>query len=196
MLLSGEGQYIQGNTRFPCLLKLNRHQTRQPALKAQEKYCSACGRAVRSYGNAWYRLCAVCNNARLTSAKRAQKQPKNKPNKAIKCNGQRIALPARKGAVKQPKNKRKRATGERALFLEIWAERVHQCVNCGVWLGNEPRTHYFSHIKSKGAYPELRLQKSNIRLLCLTCHQAYDFGTQEQFDKLRTINNNENENRT
>jgi 5-methylcytosine-specific restriction endonuclease McrA len=72
-------------------------------------------------------------------------------------------------------------TGEAKLFYEIWSKRPHYCVNCKAYLGNEPRAHYFSHIKSKGAYPELRLDPNNIQLLCIQCHTLYDSGTIEQY---------------
>lgn len=73
------------------------------------------------------------------------------------------------------KQKARKATGEKDLFLEIWKERKHICVNCKTYLGEEPLVHYFSHIKGKGAYPELRLDKDNIQLLCRDCHYAFDF---------------------
>lgn len=78
---------------------------------------------------------------------------------------------------------KRKPTGEKELFLSIWNTRKHFCTNCGVSLGKEPKVGYFSHIKGKGAYPELRLEESNISLLCLICHQAYDQGTREQFNK-------------
>lgn len=76
---------------------------------------------------------------------------------------------------------KRKATGEKNLFIEIWNERNHICSNCKIHLGNEPKTFYFSHIKPKGKYPELRLDKNNIQLLCYDCHYAYDFKTKEKF---------------
>lgn len=73
------------------------------------------------------------------------------------------------------KKKTTKNSGERLLFLEIWRERPHYCNKCGTYLGNTPKVHYFSHIKSKGAHPELRLDKNNIEILCLKCHQEYEF---------------------
>jgi hypothetical protein len=80
---------------------------------------------------------------------------------------------------------KRKTTGEKDLFLRIWNTRKHFCTNCGVSLGKEPKVGYFSHIKSKGAHPELRLDESNISLLCIICHSAYDQGTKEQFNKLK-----------
>jgi len=62
-------------------------------------------------------------------------------------------------------------TGEAALFNEIWNERPHYCTWCGSLLQPPQRADYFDHIKTKGAHPELRLSKDNIRLLCLKCHR-------------------------
>ena len=64
----------------------------------------------------------------------------------------------------------------RDVFREIWNERPHYCQNCGKWLGNEPKAIFFSHIKSRGAHPELAYEKSNILLYCSECHHRWDFG--------------------
>lgn len=77
----------------------------------------------------------------------------------------------------------KKPTGEKELFAEIWAERPHVCVNCKVQLGTEARVHYFSHIKPKSTHPELRLNKDNIQILCMDCHNAYDFQGKKNFEK-------------
>ena len=83
--------------------------------------------------------------------------------------------------LRKKKVKFKKATGEKDLFLKIWQEREHVCSNCKCSLGDEPVVHFFSHIKSKGAYPELRLCESNIELLCLECHHFWDNGSKEKF---------------
>jgi hypothetical protein len=85
---------------------------------------------------------------------------------------------------------KRKPTGERELFLFIWATRKHVCVNCGVGLGKEPKVGYFSHEKSKGAHPELRLDESNIKLRCLPCHSAFDKATKEQYEKLGKLKTN------
>lgn len=93
-----------------------------------------------------------------------------------------------KRKIKQSKPikiKFKKPTGERELFLEIWNERAHYCENpnCRKWLGNEPKVNFFSHRKSKGAYPELRLVKTNIDLLCGECHHQEDFGEKIKWEE-------------
>jgi len=79
------------------------------------------------------------------------------------------------------KPKKKKPTGERSLFLAIWATRPHICTNCNCDLGKEPKVHFFSHIVGKGRNPKLRLEPSNIQLLCQECHYAYDFQGEEKF---------------
>jgi Bacteriophage Lambda NinG protein. len=82
----------------------------------------------------------------------------------------------------QIKKKFPKPTGEKSLFLEIWNERPHICVNCKTHLGDEPLAHYFSHIKPKGLYPELRLDKSNVEILCIPCHTAYGTQSKEKYE--------------
>jgi len=72
--------------------------------------------------------------------------------------------------------KKRKKTGEAALFAHIWQERPHYCLDCSKWLGDQMRTFFFSHNKSKGAYPELRLEPTNISLRCMQCHHEYDSG--------------------
>lgn len=80
----------------------------------------------------------------------------------------------------KPLSRKRKVTGERELFLKIWEEREHICIHCNRHLGDEPNVFYFSHIKSKGAYPELRLDPDNIELLCIECHQTYEFGSKKE----------------
>lgn len=81
----------------------------------------------------------------------------------------------------------RKPTGEKQLFLEIWGERDHVCHNCKSTLPEPPQTFYFMHVKSKGAFPELRLQKSNIKLSCWDCHYAYDHVGKDAYNKRKTI---------
>jgi hypothetical protein len=40
----------------------------------------------------------------------------------------------------------------------------------------------FSHILSKGSQPKLRHVKANINILCLECHQKWEFGDKKSMD--------------
>lgn len=117
--------------------------------------CSKCGK-VRYIVNRTKCLCDDCNYRRLHDGKSRREV-------ALERNSYKVS-------------RKKTPTGELALFREIWNEREHVCVRCGKRLMEPMRVHYFSHIKSKGAYPELRLCKDNIELLCIECHQKYEFG--------------------
>jgi 5-methylcytosine-specific restriction endonuclease McrA len=118
--------------------------------------CKVCNK-ITYLENKKYGLCPVHNRARLQADNPKKKQP--------------IRL--------APKRE---ATGEAALFKAIWFSRPHYCTNCNEFLGHEAKSWFFSHIKSKGAYPELRLDPANIQLLCLTCHNLYDQGTREAYN--------------
>ena len=58
------------------------------------------------------------------------------------------------------------------LYAEIWNERDHRCVNCGIYI-SRPVVHNFSHIRSKGARPDLKFDKDNIEILCSSVNR-YD----------------------
>ena len=118
--------------------------------------CKECGK-YRYIGNKTKCLGDDCNYKRLHKGK------------------SRIEVRAERNKAKKPKLRP--ATGELALFKEIWAERAHVCTHCGAKLPEPLKPIYFSHIKSKGAFPELRLEKTNIELTCPKCHQEYEFGT-------------------
>ncbi len=82
---------------------------------------------------------------------------------------------------------KRKATGEREVFLQIWEEREHICEHCCDQLGDEPLAQFFSHKKSKKTYPELRLLKEWIDLFCFDCHYCRDHGTQAQFDARKDL---------
>ena len=108
-------------------------------------------------------LCGRCNEA-----SKPKKSTTTKPNK-----------PAKKYV--------KKATGEKYLFLRIWDERPHVCEQCCIPLGDEPKVHFFSHTRAKSISPELRLDKSNLQLLCFDCHYLKDFGSKEEFNERKDL---------
>lgn len=124
--------------------------------------CKECGN-YRYIVNKTRCLCDDCNYKRLHKGK------------------SRFEVRAERNKVRKPKFRP--ATGELALFKEIWAERAHVCTHCGEKLPEPLKPIYFSHIKSKGAFPELRLEKTNIELTCPTCHQKYEFGARSSVCK-------------
>lgn len=144
------------------------------------KTCKECG-IEYTVGNSFHQLCHICNKKRLSNLKpfKAKSIDINTNTPKIK----KISLNLKKRAkYSKPKPQKKRVKsiqkkiGVKSMFLEIWNERPHTCVKCGKALGEEPLTHFFSHIYPKSISPELRLAKSNIELLCYDCHQKHDFG--------------------
>ena len=106
-----------------------------------------------------------------------------------------IEIPKGNYKVGKWKNKPKKKTGELAMFLEIWMERKRECEWCG-----KPQpifyVHCFAHIKPKGTYPELRLVKANIRILCYYwddqhgwygCHTSQTFESKEKFNARKDL---------
>ena len=75
----------------------------------------------------------------------------------------------------QYKYKRKN-TGEKELFLEIWSERPHFCQRCFTPIP-EPSPIHFAHVLAKGfnKYPKFKLEKFNILLFCPDCHHIWDY---------------------
>jgi hypothetical protein len=67
------------------------------------------------------------------------------------------------------KSKKKKKPSQKALFLEIWEEREHSCVDCGKYL-REPKAHNFDHILTKGSRVDLKYDKTNIDIVCFACH--------------------------
>lgn len=69
------------------------------------------------------------------------------------------------------------------MFIEIWKERPHYSEVSGEPLGSF-NVAYFSHLLSKGAFPEHRLNKDNIMLKTIEEHMLWETGDRE---KLRNI---------
>ena len=67
----------------------------------------------------------------------------------------------------------RKATGEKALFKELWKVRKHKCGVCGVALPMF-NVRYFSHCHTKQARPDLRLSPFNIDILCGECHTIWE----------------------
>lgn len=107
------------------------------------------------------RLCFACNRNRL-QRRYAEKQ-KNKPQKTYE--------------LKKISDKGKATVkADDAFYQEIWSERPHRCEECGIFLGDTLKKHFFSHIITKGSHPNLRHIKDNINVLCLTHHQQWETG--------------------
>ena len=126
--------------------------------------------------NKKYGLCGDCNFERIHHKTRLQAYKDKNEEKSDKV------IVRVKKTVKTPKNKQKyKNTGELLMFKEIWEERDHICINCKKELGEELNIQYFSHRVSKGRDAKLRLEKSNIDILCCECHFAHEFQGNKKF---------------
>ena len=66
---------------------------------------------------------------------------------------------------------------QKEMFHNIWvSSKVKECALCGEWLPHPARSFYFSHILSKGAYIQGKLDPENIMYNCFDCHQKWDQG--------------------
>lgn len=81
-------------------------------------------------------------------------------------------------AIKKISSKRKERLkdwwSELELFREIWNERKRECEVCKKTI-YEASSFCFAHQAPKGTYPEHRLNKDNISLVCsIKCHWEID----------------------
>jgi 5-methylcytosine-specific restriction endonuclease McrA len=76
---------------------------------------------------------------------------------------------------RSPIKRKRRATGEAEVFRQIWDTRPHLCEQCGALI-REARAVNFAHVIPKSRRPDLRLEPSNIRLLCAPCHMGEHTG--------------------
>jgi hypothetical protein len=84
---------------------------------------------------------------------------------------------------------RRKPTGDKEFFLSIWDERKHFSEVGGEFLGHEPKTFFFSHILTKGAYPRFRHNKKNILLMSFEEHQEWEFTDRKdpKWDKVKQL---------
>lgn len=57
-----------------------------------------------------------------------------------------------------------------SFYNELWRENLHICSICNCDLGGTWKNWNFHHLKPKAKFPELRYDKDNVVLICLTCH--------------------------
>lgn len=95
-----------------------------------------------------------------------------------------------KSEIKPKVSQKVKQTEEMFHFFEdVWKERKHECYNCGKWLGKEPLSYMFDHVLEKSKYPELRLERENIVLMCLQCHDNKTRGilTEKVISKIQAV---------
>lgn len=114
--------------------------------------------------------------------KEGKKSPQRKENDRLRKEAQ-----FQKALAYRPKPRK--VTGEGKIFNEIWDERPHVCQVCSQPVVRKKNSvGMFSHVLSKGAFPELRLDKENILIKgdgkypnC-NCHRKWEERTAEMRD--------------
>lgn len=125
------------------------------------KICNGCNKG-NPIANNHFQLCHLCNRNRLKEGKQAKQA-------TTPCRARKVL------------RKRYKPTGELTVFLKIWKERPHYCINCKAYLSDPPKAHYFSHNRAKSLDSKNRLNPEGISLLCFSCHFAKDHGTMAQY---------------
>lgn len=127
--------------------------------------CSGCGK-VTKIQNKYLNLCANCVYKRTHRGM------------------SRYEVLRKRQADREAELRRRfRRTGERDMFLRIWNQRPHFCINCGKWLGDDPMPIFFSHRVAKSVSEVDRLNPDNIDLLCGDCHFARDHQGRSVYEK-------------
>ena len=77
---------------------------------------------------------------------------------------------------KRPVNQRDFHIQDLIFNERIWNAREHVCANCGVHLPSPFIKTNFSHFLVKKTYRKIRYLAANIDLLCIACHNKWEFG--------------------
>ena len=129
------------------------------------KKCSFCGKQVNKL---WKSSPACCMNY-ICKAKMYEAKNKNK-SESDTTEGKSKPKSNGKGYVRK-------TTGEKELFLRIYAERNGTCEVTGQQIKYDVNN--FAHILSKGAYPKFRLLPENIIHVHPDVHHYYDNSDKE-----------------
>lgn len=129
--------------------------------------CSRCDKK-RLIVNKTHNLCEDCNHIRLHGKTK------------IKSSFQKS-----KGVGNKRKNQIEK---DEETYEEVFREKPYKCENCGAPLPTKFRDEegkviarfQYSHILSKGAWPQYRNKSWNIMKNCLSCHGEWDFGEKQQ----------------
>lgn len=141
--------------------------------------CSGCGNPYPIV-NKKYNLCQSCNWKRL--------HPGEKPKTyALKRTPiQRSTTPIKKRSA----SSRKTVQSDELVYKKVFDRHMEatsgncKCEECGTKLSDDFKDESgkiiqrfrYSHILSKGAYPEFRHKVENFNILCFKCHEQWEFG--------------------
>lgn len=141
--------------------------------------CDKCGKTNVRIEHRWTsradKHCGPCNRKRLVAIQKAKDRSKPRARVIVQ---QRHVL--RSSSISKKPSPRLAGMRDEdwVVGLEIWAERPHHCLECGVFLAGDadglPLKINLSHVLSKGAHPELRFDPQNIVLHCPRCHRNWE----------------------
>ena len=123
--------------------------------------------------------CSKCGNRRLIVNKTH--------NLCWQCNQIRLHGDNKKRKVKKTNINAKAIQKDEEFYEKIFYLKPCRCENCGKPLPTKFRDengkiiarYQYSHVLSKGAYPQYRYEEWNIMKNCLKCHQQWDFGVKQ-----------------
>lgn len=140
--------------------------------------CKGCGN-VKPIVNVKYGLCSECNKQRLNAES-------SKPTKTPK--------PIKKTSLKRLETLKR----DKETYFEVFQSKEPVCEGCGCLLPNVFEANdqiiaiwQYSHILSKGSFPELRHNPKNFNRLCFKCHQIWEFGGEEGRKELSCYDKNQ-----
>lgn len=130
--------------------------------KIEKGVCKNCG-LLKPIVNRTYKLCQECNKSRLNNETTYVKPKPHKTNSI---------------GLKRLKTREK----DREVYRQVFESKPNICEGCGVELsgvfendGKIVDIWQYSHILSKGAFPQFRHNPKNFNRLCFHCHQIWEF---------------------
>lgn len=153
--------------------------------------CKKCNK-TKPIVNKKYGLCQECNWERLHPKEGSFQEHRTKQQKSLVQSSlkkgsilKRTPLKKKPYRIKQVSDKqRKVIKRDEEIYEEVWNMKDHVCEECECDLGDRFRDDNgkiidrfrYSHILGKDLYPEHRHNTHNFNLLCLECHQKWEYG--------------------
>lgn len=153
-------------------------------MQLRMEMCDGCG-LVRPIVNNKHCLCNECNWKRLHPQEEAKTyQLKRTPLKPSTTPLKRSNIPLRQRSKKAPNTLKLDEQVYEQVYLKAIQNHTCECENCNVALdprfrdeeGRVVQRFRYSHILTKGAFPEHRYNVLNFNFLCYNCHQIWEFG--------------------
>jgi len=150
----------------------------------KDSSCKKCG--SKWVENKTHSLCHDCNYFRLhreTELQAKIRKENSKPVQTYKVKKKHVKM------GNSTAEKRKLVIGkDHETYLKVFQSNPNECEECGdslpeefkdAW-GNIIAIWQFSHIMTKGAYPEYRHNPKNFNRLCQKHHHQWEFGDREK----------------